>query len=176
MALASENLHRPCGEGDSLESASDLPISKVSDCLTSLKLEWKKKNSIGGILHEWADIAGSQLAEHCQPISFKNRILVIGANHPQWRQALQYNKPQLVAAIKAAGHPIKDLRIQQYYPNKIKPSESELNIWGRHPSRIDIHGMSNCNYCGSPAPTGEMALWGKCGFCRRKDLALNTSE
>ena len=49
--------------------------------------------------------------------------------------------------------------------------ESERNVWARHPSRSDVHGMTICTTCQSPAPAGEMALWGHCGFCRRKEIA-----
>jgi hypothetical protein len=33
-----------------------------------------------------------------------------------------------------------------------------------------VHGMATCPSCGSPAPAGEMALWGHCSFCRRAQL------
>ncbi|MEC9029661.1 MAG: DUF721 domain-containing protein, partial [Cyanobacteriota bacterium] len=65
----------------------------------------------------------------------------------------------------------KDLRIQQHHPGSTPKLESEASIWARHPSRIDVHGMAACQACGSPAPAGEMALWGRCGFCRRLQLA-----
>ncbi|MDG2216199.1 MAG: DUF721 domain-containing protein, partial [Synechococcus sp. cluster2_bin.235] len=48
---------------------------------------------------------------------------------------------------------------------------TEESVWARHPSRIDVHGMASCPCCDSPAPAGEMALWGHCGFCRRLKLS-----
>ena len=99
--------------------------------------------------------------------------LVIGANHPQWLQALKYNRTQLLGTLRAAGHKIKDIRIQQHHPDLItrkEDTQDQESIWSRHPSRIDVHGIANCDSCGSPAPAGEMALWGMCGFCRRQNI------
>ena len=48
----------------------------------------------------------------------------------------------------------------------------EAEVWGAHPSRVDVHGMATCPRCSSPAPAGEMARWGYCSFCRQKQLAL----
>ena len=51
--------------------------------------------------------------------------------------------------------------------------ESEASIWERHPSRSDIHGTNICKSCSSPTPIGELKRWGKCSFCRRKELKIN---
>ena len=82
-----------------------------------------------------------------------------------------FNRNQLIAALKAEGHKIKDLRIKQHYPPKKPEQEEELTIWDKHPSRYDIHGKKNCPICNTPSPAGEIILWGKCGFCRREELS-----
>ncbi len=145
-------------------------LTKVSSCLSSVRLDWKKKGVVAGLWHDWPKIAGEQLAAHCQPINFNNGVLVIGASHPQWLQALQYNRIQLLASLKAAGHKIKDIRIKQHHTINKKVLESESVIWEKHPSRIDIHGLANCPKCNAPSPAGEIDLWNKCGLCRRQDL------
>ena len=121
-------------------------------------------------MQDWEKIAGKNVASNCTPLSIKNGILVIGANHPQWRQALFYNRLKLIESLNSADYKVKDIRIKQYYPQQIKEQVSEKNIWESHPSRTDIHGISDCECCGNPAPLGEIQLWGKCGFCRRKDF------
>ena len=95
-------------------------------------------------------------------------MLTVGASHPQWRQALQYNKPQLISALNRAGHPVRDLRIQQHHASNAAPLDSEASIWAQHPSRADVHGMGACPSCARPAPNGEINLWGRCGFCHRR--------
>ncbi len=143
----------------------------LSGCLDDLKASWRRESNLRALLQDWSSIAGEKLYPNCTPLSFKRGILVIGASHPQWRQALLYTRNQLLATIKAAGHEIKDIRIQQHYPSERKELETEESIWGKHPSRSDIHGLTTCKTCKSPAPSGEIKLWNKCIFCRRKDLS-----
>ncbi len=172
MALAPKDQRKPFGRGEILQEPTPKPLSEISSCLNLLKRSWKKKGSIGAILHEWPQIAGNQLASNCQPLSLRRGVLTIGASHPQWRQALLYNRSQLVASLKAKGYEVKELRIQQYNPHSKKIiKENENHIWAHHPSRIDVHGIDICKSCGSPAPAGEMKLWGTCSFCRRQKLA-----
>ena len=171
MALAPKLQRRKFGNGEILQPAGPAPVSAISQCLNRLQKSWKKKGNLAAILHQWDKIAGSQLAKNCQPLNLQRRTLIIGVSHPQWIQALQYNRPQLLASLNAAGHEIKEIRIKQYHPEKKKRLEDEKVIWERHPSRTDVHGLSNCIKCNSPCPSGENKLWGKCSFCRRLDLS-----
>ncbi len=151
---------------DSLTSKN----TSISKCLQEIKSSWKQKNKIAGLMQDWGKIAGTQLAANCIPISLLNKTLVIGASHPQWRQALLYNKLQLLKALNAEGYSIKEIRIQQYHSTKAITKTNEKIIWDNHPSRSDLQGVIKCSECGSPSPKGEIKLWGKCIFCRRKDL------
>ncbi len=145
-------------------------FTNLSNCLEKIQKSWEKQKSLAGIWQDWEKIAGTNLSKNCQPISIRGGVLFIGASHPQWRQALQYNKSQLLASLRASGHELKDIKIQQFHPTKIKPQVSETTIWSKHPSRVDIHGISICGQCNCPSPAGEMKIWGKCSFCRRKEL------
>ncbi len=176
MHLANSQESKSLGEVKILQEAPIPGASSLSDCLDDLKLGWKKSKSLAGLWHDWPKLVGERLAPNCRPISMHRGVLVIGASHPQWRQALQYNKMQLLATLQTAGHRIKDLRIQQYHPSKTERIESEKNIWERHPSRIDVHGLATCQKCGKPAPTGEISLWGQCGFCHRQELSPQISK
>ncbi|MCH2566630.1 MAG: DUF721 domain-containing protein [Prochlorococcus sp. ALOHA_A2.0_51] len=171
MAIAPDQQRKRLGRGEVLQEAPPAPVTALCNCLESIKRDWKQQGSMAGLWQEWPRLAGPLLAPHCRPLNIRQGVLIIGASHPQWRQALLYNRPQLLAALRAAGHDIKDLRIQQHHPGSTPKLESEASIWARHPSRIDVHGMAACHACGSPAPAGEMALWGRCGFCRRLQLA-----
>ena len=148
----------------------------ISQCLEKIKASWMEKGSLGGLIQDWKKITGVQLASNCTPLSIHNKVLTIGASHPQWRQALLYNRIQLVESLNSFGYFIKEIRIQQYYPAPLVTGESENEIWRKHPSRADIHGISICQDCNSPAPKGELNLWGKCCFCRRKELNVNIKE
>ena len=141
----------------------------ICTCLERIKYSWK--GNVGGLIQDWEAIAGKRLALNCTPLNIQNKILTIGASHPQWRQALQYNRMELIESLKLYGYQIKEIRIRQHYPIAIVPRESEKEIWNNHPSRTDKNGISNCPYCEVPSPKGEIKLWGKCSFCRRKELS-----
>ncbi|WP_320667228.1 DUF721 domain-containing protein [Prochlorococcus sp. MIT 1307] len=175
MALPSNQKRKKFGKGEILQEAPPAMASRLSSCLDDIKISWqKKRNNIAGLWQDWSKIAGEPLASNCKPLSLRRGMLVIGAKHPQWLQALQYNRTQLLARIRTQGYEVRDLRIQQYHPRAKKNQlESEDSIWGRHPSRIDVHGIAKCSQCSSPAPAGEMALWGMCGFCRRAIILSN---
>jgi len=152
------------------ESTPNKPLS-LNRCLDELKTGFRKNQKIISLWKDWPKIAGEQLAPHCTPLSLYKGVLVIGANHPQWIQAIIFNRNQLLATLKARGHDVKDLKIKNYFQKKTPNIKTEPESWNNHPSRIDIHGISKCIVCKTPAPSGEISLWGKCGFCRRKDLS-----
>ena len=143
----------------------------IYKCLEEIKSSWK--GDVGGLIQDWAEIAGKQLALNCTPLNIQNKILTIGASHPQWRQALLYNRLELIESLKSYGYQIKEIRIRQYYPISLVARESEKEIWEKHPSRTDKNGIINCPFCKIPSPKGEIKLWGKCSFCRRKELKID---
>tara|TARA_Y100001968_G_scaffold301705_1_gene314275 strand:- start:944 stop:1435 length:492 start_codon:yes stop_codon:yes gene_type:complete len=143
----------------------------IYSCLEEIKSSWR--GNVGGLIQDWAEIAGEQLALNCTPLNIQNKVLTIGASHPQWRQALQYNRLELIKSLKIYGYKIKDIRIRQYYPADPITRKSEKEIWEKHPSRTDKNGIINCPFCKVPTPKGEVKLWGKCSFCRRKELEVN---
>ena len=147
--------------------------SSLMHCLGNIENDFKKNQKIITLWKEWPKIAGPELSNHCTPLSIFNGILIVGANHPQWIQALIFNRNQLIASLKANGHLIKDLKIKNFVNELQKTKQAEKEIWRNHPSRIDMHGITKCNICKKPAPAGEIILWGKCGLCRRKDLGPN---
>ncbi len=153
-----------------LRKKKENQLSSLSNCIDTLRVEWLKNKSIAALWKDWPRVAGKQLATNCIPLTFQGGVLTVGSNHPQWIQALIFNRNQLIAALRAEGHEIRDLRIQQHYPKRIEPKDNENSIWEKHPSRADIYGKKECPICNSPAPIGEISLWSKCGLCRRDEL------
>lgn len=154
-----------------LNNDKDSVRSSLSSSLQKIKIYLQKNNSLASISQNWSELVGEKLASNCTPLNLKNGVLIIGASHPQWRQALFYTRTQLLDSLQSSGHNIKEIKIQQYYPLKIKEIETEQSIWEKHPSRIDVHGLKICKYCNRPAPSGEINRWKKCSFCRRNDLS-----
>lgn len=149
------------------------PAQPLVGCLQALHHDWRRHGHLAALWQDWPRLAGPQLAPHCRPLRLQARMLTVGAAPGPWLQALQYNRHQLLAALRAAGYDLRDLRVEQHHPSAAPSpgSEAEELIWARHPSRVDVHGQASCPRCGSPAPAGELGLWGHCGFCRREQLA-----
>jgi hypothetical protein len=149
------------------------PASPIAGCLAGLEEGWRREGSLAALWQAWPRIAGAQLAPHCRPLQLQGGLLTVGAAPGPWLQALQYNRHQLLGALRGAGFRLRDLRVQQHHPTAAPPpgSEAEAQVWARHPSRIDVHGLGDCPRCRRPAPKGEIALWGHCSFCRRQQLA-----
>ena len=146
-------------------------VTSLSQCLDDLGHQWSRKGSSAALWRDWSHIVGPQLALHCQPLSLHGKHLTVAAEHPYWCQMLQYGRAQLLADLQSAGFAISDLHIQRHHNTTGAALEREQEIWARHPSRYDVHGTGHCPACGSPAPAGEVTLWGHCGFCRRSVLS-----
>jgi len=149
------------------------PAASLAGCLDDLQQAWQRNDHLAALWQAWPRLAGPQLAPHCRPLTLQAGLLTVGAAPGPWLQALQYNRHQLLGALRGAGFSIRDLRVRQHYPQELASpgSEAEALVWAEHPSRFDVHGMADCPACGRPAPAGEMARWGHCSFCRRADLA-----
>jgi predicted nucleic acid-binding Zn ribbon protein len=155
-----------------LMPAAPSPAVPLDRCLAALQQGWQRQGHLAALWQAWPRVAGPQLAPHCRPLRLQGGRLTVGAAPGPWLQALQYHRHQLLAALRAAGFDLRDLRFEQHYPAAVPSpgSDEEAQSWARHPSRVDVHGMAACPGCGSPAPAGEMARWGHCSFCRRATL------
>ncbi|MEO1002748.1 MAG: DUF721 domain-containing protein [Cyanobacteria bacterium J06638_7] len=149
------------------------PATSLDRCLEAVQQNWGRQGHLASLWQRWPELAGAQLAPHCRPLRLQGSLLTVGAPPGPWLQALQYHRHQLLGALRAAGFALRDLRVEQHHPTALAPPgrQEEEQAWGRHPSRADVHGMAACPRCGCPAPAGEMARWGHCSFCRRRQLA-----
>ena len=144
----------------------------LNNFLIKFRESWSDFDKLLKLSNDWAKVVGKELANECLPLKIENNILTIVANHPQWRQALIYNKHKLKEAILKLGINLKNIRIVQNYQdesNKDKVSNNKL-IWENHPSRIRNQQMRNCMLCKRPTPLREIERWGKCTFCWRETI------
>lgn len=149
------------------------PAVSLAGCLDQLQQAWLREDHLAALWQAWPRLAGAQLAPHCRPLSLQAGVLSVGAAPGPWLQALQYNRHQLLGALRGAGFAVREVRVRQHH-GQVAPtpgSEEEAAVWARHPSRCDGQAMATCPNCGRPAPAGEMAHWGYCSFCRRAVLA-----
>ncbi len=138
-------------------------------CLINFKKSWSEIDHLLELTQNWEIIVGKDLSNECKPLKIEKGVLSIVANHPQWRQALIYNKHKLKDSIERFGIKVSNIRIiQDYQSNLLKKEYSKINEdWDNHPSRIKNQELRNCEFCGRPTPKGEINRWGKCAFCWR---------
>ena len=144
----------------------------MQNCIDDFKKSWEELDKLSRLKENWDKLIGLELARACKPLKIEQKILTIAVNHPQWRQALIYNKHILKENIKKFGINLKGIKIIQNYEVK-NLDKKEINvktIWENHPSRIKNNNMVSCKICNSPAPKGEILRWGKCTFCWRKNI------
>ena len=160
------------GSVNVLVPAPPAPAQELASCLEQLQRQWQRHGHLAALWRAWPRLAGPQLAPHCQPLRLQAGRLTVGAQPGPWLQALQYSRHQLLGALRAAGFELREVRVEQCHPGAQPRAASlvEEEIWQRHPSRVDGHGMVPCPQCGCPAPGGEVQLWGHCSFCRRTAL------
>ena len=144
----------------------------LNKCLIKFRESWSDFDKMLNLSNDWTKVVGKELAKECQPLKIENNILTIVANHPQWRQALIYNKHKIKESILRLGINLNNIRIVQNYQyklNKNKVSNTKL-IWDNHPSRIKDQQIQNCKVCERPTPLREIERWGKCTFCWRETI------
>ena len=142
----------------------------LRNCLDNFKKSCGDLDKLSTINNNWKDLIGLELFQECRPLNIEKRTLIVAVNHPQWRQALIYNKHKLKERIEKIGITLNEIKIIQNYElknKKIQISNAKI-VWEKHPSRIDQNNMSICTVCNSPTPHGEIKRWGKCSFCWRK--------
>ena len=141
-------------------------------CLNDFKKSWGDLNKLSSLNENWENLIGSELSKACKPLKIEQKTLTIVVNHPQWRQALIYNKHSLKENICRFGINVNEIKIIQNYEVKTL-NEKEINaktVWKNHPCRIKNNNMVICKICNCPAPKGEISRWGECTFCWRKNV------
>ena len=141
----------------------------LENCLLTFKQSWSEIDHLLELTKKWEKIVGKDLSKECKPLKIEKGILTIVANHPQWRQALIYNKHKLKESINKFGVTLENIRVIQNYASNSSKNESSKTKeeWDNHPSRIKKQELSKCEFCNRPTPIGEIKRWGKCSFCWR---------
>lgn len=149
--------------------------TSLGRCLENLTDDWRRDGGLAGLWQAWPHIVGSPLAEHCRPLRLQGGVLWVGADHPSWLQALRFSRHQLLGALRAAGQPVRELKIEQREAALASATALDLTSsdWDRHPSRPGRNAMVCCPACRCPAPPGELERWGHCAFCQRQGTDLS---
>jgi predicted nucleic acid-binding Zn ribbon protein len=60
---------------------------------------WETPVAVGGVVHNWADVVGERIAEHCSPVSFAEGVLTVQADSPAWAVELRHLSTPLLAKL-----------------------------------------------------------------------------
>ena len=75
----------------------------LKNCLDNFQKSWVDLDKLYKINENWKDLIGLDLFQECKPLNIEKKILTIAVNHPQWRQALIYNKHRVKDSISRFG-------------------------------------------------------------------------
>jgi predicted nucleic acid-binding Zn ribbon protein len=73
----------------------------LSDIVGKLLRErgWKEEVSVGGVIGRWREIVGDDIADHAEPQSFDNKILVVRASSTPWATQLKILRSTILGRI-----------------------------------------------------------------------------
>lgn len=57
---------------------------------------WTQDVSVGGVIGRWREIVGDDVAEHCTPLSFDDKVLVVRADSTAWATQMRMLVPSLL--------------------------------------------------------------------------------
>ncbi len=60
---------------------------------------WSEPVAVGGVLGRWDQVVGADIAAHCQPLSFDDGVLTVGADSSAWAANLKLLVPALLGRL-----------------------------------------------------------------------------
>lgn len=60
---------------------------------------WETPVAVGGAVHNWAEVVGERIAEHCVPVGFVEGVLTVQADSPAWAVELRHLSGALLAKL-----------------------------------------------------------------------------
>lgn len=60
---------------------------------------WVQDVSVGGVVGRWREIVGDQVADHCAPETFEDKVLVVRADSSAWATQVRLLAPRLLDAV-----------------------------------------------------------------------------
>lgn len=60
---------------------------------------WRAEVSVGGVMGRWREVVGDQVAEHCTPETFEDKVLVVRASSTAWATQVRLLVPTLLRRL-----------------------------------------------------------------------------
>jgi len=73
----------------------------VSDVVARLLRDkgWHEEVSVGGVIGRWREVVGDQVADHCTPETFEDKVLVVRADSTAWATQVRLLVPTLMRRL-----------------------------------------------------------------------------
>lgn len=73
----------------------------LTDTLSRLlrDMGWKEDIAVGGVVGRWREVVGDQIAEHCVPETFEDKVLVVRASSTAWATQVRLLTPTLLRRL-----------------------------------------------------------------------------
>lgn len=106
----------------------------LGDTLARLAAErgWSTELSVGGVVGRWREVVGDQVADHCEPETFEDGLLIVRTDSTAWAANLRLLVPQLLQRLEHEVGPdvVREVRV-------VGPTGPG---WGRGPRRVPGRG------------------------------------
>jgi predicted nucleic acid-binding Zn ribbon protein len=76
------------------------PLGSTVDRLL-VERGWETDAAVGGVMGRWAVIVGAEVAEHTEPVSFEDGVLVVQADSTAWATQIRLLSTTLLARLAA---------------------------------------------------------------------------
>ncbi|WP_050758090.1 DUF721 domain-containing protein [Xylanimonas cellulosilytica] len=73
----------------------------VSDVVGRLLRDkgWREEVSVGGVVGRWREVVGDDVADHCTPETFEDKVLVVRASSTAWATQVRLLTPTLLRRL-----------------------------------------------------------------------------
>lgn len=60
---------------------------------------WRAEVSVGGVIGRWREVVGDDIADHCTPETFEDKVLVVRASSTAWATQVRLLTPTLLRRL-----------------------------------------------------------------------------
>jgi len=90
--------------------------SLLGDQMDRLLLDrgWNVDVAVGAVMGRWADIVGSNVAEHCKPVTFSDGVLTVRADSTAWTTQMRLMSSSILGRLETevGKDAVTELRVQ----------------------------------------------------------------
>ena len=75
---------------------------------------WNVDVAVGAVMGRWADIVGSNVAEHCKPVTFSDGVLTVRADSTAWTTQMRLMSSSILGRLETevGKDAVTELRVQ----------------------------------------------------------------